>query len=260
MRSNNHVAWSGWKGATSDYGLDKGKLHLGHHYNFAPKTKQAREQCGAWHQAVANDKLCMIFVQLHHRRLAPAQLILLKQVALTCRFQHAKCTTHAPFRTASWNTLQLKLMSSKDITSLHVHKIDRIGRDLRDILNVIKYMTDNRIPIHFETQGIVTLDENGKENSVAKLMISVLGTVAEMNRNQIRENQAEGIRIAKAKGKYLGRKKGSTETALQFLSKPKHQKALELLNRGYKGVEVAKIVGIHTNTVSKLKRIGLNTQ
>lgn len=153
----------------------------------------------------------------------------------------------------------MNLITSKDISSLHVHKIDRIGRDLRDILNVIKFMTDHQIPIHFETQGIVTLDEEGKENSVAKLIISVLGTVAEMNRNQIRENQAEGIKIAKAKGKYLGRKKGSAETALQFLSKPKNQKALELLKKGYKGTEVAKIVGIHVNTVTKLRRIGLQS-
>ena len=162
-----------------------------------------------------------------------------------------------PFMEREGGKKILKLVDSGDLKSIHVHKIDRIGRDLRDILNVIKFMSDHRIPIHFETQGIITLDESGEENNIAKLVISILGTVAEMNRNQILENQAEGIRIAKAKGKYLGRKKGSTETVLQFLEKPKNKKALDLIRKGYKGVEVSKIVGIHPNTISKLKRIGL---
>ena len=64
-----------------------------------------------------------------------------------------------------------------------------------------------------------------------------------MERNQIRERQMEGIRIAKMKGKFLGRQKGSKEDVLKFLSKDKNKKALELLKKGYKIVEVAKING-----------------
>jgi branched-chain amino acid transport system ATP-binding protein len=62
-------------------------------------------------------------------------------------------------------------------------------------------------------------------------MISILGTVSEMNRVQIRENQMSGIRVAKMKGIYKGRKAGSAEDTLKFLSKPQNKKALELLKR-----------------------------
>lgn len=53
---------------------------------------------------------------------------------------------------------------------------------------------------------------------------------------------------------YKGRKTGTKEDTLTFLSKPKNKKAVELLKKGYKGTEVAKIVGVHLNTISKIKR------
>ena len=90
-------------------------------------------------------------------------------------------------------------------------------------------------------------------------MISILGTVAEMNRAQIRENQMSGIRVAKMNGVYQGRKAGSREDTLKFLSKPKNKKALQLLKMGLKAVDVAKAAGVHINTVSKIKKLGLAT-
>jgi DNA invertase Pin-like site-specific DNA recombinase len=143
------------------------------------------------------------------------------------------------------------------ISRLYIYSIDRAGRDLRDIINTIHYFTQKGICIEFISQGIRTMDDEGKENTISKLMISILGTVAEMNRVQIRENQASGIRLAKMKNVYRGRKEGSKEDALMFLSKPKNSKALELLKKGYKAVEVAKIVNVHLNTVTKIKKLGL---
>jgi len=45
--------------------------------------------------------------------------------------------------------------------------------------------------------------------------------------------------------------------ALAFLSKEKNKKALELLKKDYKGVEVSKIVGININTITKVRKLGL---
>ena len=49
----------------------------------------------------------------------------------------------------------------------------------------------------FIQEGLRTIDEKGKENAISKMMISILGTVAEMERSRIRENQREGIELAK---------------------------------------------------------------
>src|SRR5436190_21707892 len=113
----------------------------------------------------------------------------------------------------------IKLINKGVLTSLAVWSIDRLGRNLRDIINTIHLFTEKKISIHFISQGLTTLDKNGKENSISKMIISILGVVGEMERNQIKERQREGIIIAKANGIYKGRTKGSKEDVQKFLPK-----------------------------------------
>jgi DNA invertase Pin-like site-specific DNA recombinase len=88
------------------------------------------------------------------------------------------------------------------------------------------------------------------------MIISILGTLSEMERTISRERQFEGIMLAKLKGNvYTGRKKDSKEDTLKFLSKPKNAKAIDYIKKGYKNVEVAKIVGVHFNTVAKIRKV-----
>jgi DNA invertase Pin-like site-specific DNA recombinase len=107
---------------------------------------------------------------------------------------------------------------------------------------------------------LTTLDPKGKENPISKLIISILGIVGEMERVQIKERQIEGIKLAKLKNAYTGRKKGSNETILSFLSKEKNKKALDYLKKGYKVVEVAKLTDLHINTITKIKKLGLTSK
>jgi DNA invertase Pin-like site-specific DNA recombinase len=168
-----------------------------------------------------------------------------------------KCSGAIPFFDREGGKEIKKLTDNGILKSLAVYSIDRAGRDLRDILNTIHFFTQMGIGIHFIGQGLSTLTPDGKESPISKLMISILGTVAEMERNQIRERQLEGIRLAKLKKVYKGRKEGSKEDTLAFLSKEKNKKALELLKKGYKANEVSKIVGVHINTITKVKKLGL---
>ena len=135
-----------------------------------------------------------------------------------------KCSGSIPFFEREGGKEVLKLIDKGILTSLGVLQIDRLGRDLRDIINTIYFFNEKKIPIIFISQGLRTLDENNQENPISKMMISVLGIVGEMERTQIRERQREGIRIAKLKGTYLGRKEGSKEDVFQFLNKPKNKK------------------------------------
>nr|WP_299416591.1 recombinase family protein [uncultured Emticicia sp.] len=150
----------------------------------------------------------------------------------------------------------LKLIEKGVLTELYVWQIDRLGRCLLDILSNIKFLTEKKICIHFISQGLSTIQPDGTESSITKMIISILGTLAEMERTISRERQIEGIMLAKLKGNvYTGRKKDSKEDTLKFLSKPKNAKAIDYLKKGYKNIEVAKIVGIHYNTVTKIKKI-----
>ena len=166
-----------------------------------------------------------------------------------------KCSGAIPFFERPGGIEIKKLVDNGILASLAVWQIDRLGRNLRDIINTIHYFAEKKITITFVSQGLRTLDEHGKENPISKLIISILGIVGEMERSQIKERQLEGIRIAKLKGTYTGRKTGSKESLLTFLSKEKNKKAYDYLRKGYKVGEVSKITDLHINTVSKIKKL-----
>ena len=168
-----------------------------------------------------------------------------------------KCSGAIPFFERSGGLEIKKLVDNGILKALSVWQIDRLGRDLRDIINTIHYFNEKQVTINFISQGLTTLDQNGKENPISKMMISILGIVGEMERVQIKERQIEGIRIAKLKGSYTGRRKGSNEDVLTFLSKEKNKKAVEYLKKGFKVVEVAKLTDLHINTISKIKKLSI---
>jgi DNA invertase Pin-like site-specific DNA recombinase len=165
-----------------------------------------------------------------------------------------KCSGATPFFERDGGKRIKKMVLKNQVTSLSVHQIDRLGRNLLDILNVISYFNDKNICIHFIQQNIKTLNEDRTEDSIGKMIISVLGVVAEMERNLIKERQKEGIAIAKANGIYKGRKVGTSTSTLDFLNKPKNKIAVERLKLGLKKSEVAKITGLHNNTITKIAK------
>ena len=88
-----------------------------------------------------------------------------------------------------------------------VDNIDRLGRNLLDILKAIDTFTRNSINLKFLKEGFETILD-GKESPIAKIVISVMGSIAELERNRLRDRQSEGIVTAQANGKYRGRKAG----------------------------------------------------
>jgi len=165
-----------------------------------------------------------------------------------------KCSGSIPFFEREGGK-KIKLLVEKGCNmELDVHAIDRIGRDLLDILNTILFFNSHKISIYFVSQGLKTLNEKGEENAVAKMVISILGVVAEMEKKNINERTREGIAIAKALGKYKGRNKGTTEDVHYFLSKPKNKKVMDYIKKGFKNSEISKITGLSVNTIVKVRK------
>jgi DNA invertase Pin-like site-specific DNA recombinase len=170
-----------------------------------------------------------------------------------------KCSGTIPFFERPGGCEILELIEQGILKSLFVWQIDRLGRDYRNILNTIHFFNEQGLPITFISQGLRTLDDDGKESTISRLVIGMVGIIGDINIRQGAENQAQGIRLAKLRGNvYTGRQKGSRETTLAFLSKEKNKKALDYLKKGYKISEVSKLTDLHLNTVSKVKRLGLN--
>jgi DNA invertase Pin-like site-specific DNA recombinase len=124
-----------------------------------------------------------------------------------------------------------------------------------DIVNTIHFFTERQICISFISQGLRTLNPDKTENSISKMVINILGIVSEIERTQILERQRQGIDLAKSKGVYKGRQKGTEEDTLKFLSKPKNKKVIDLLRKGYKSKDISQLVGVHINTITKIKKV-----
>jgi len=138
------------------------------------------------------------------------------------------------------------------INEIHISSIDRLGRDILDILKVVKFLTDKQINLFVENIGMYSLI-NGKSNSSFKMIISVLGNVAEMERSNMLERQKEGIQIAKANGKYKGRLYGSHISDEDFLLK--YKKVKKELENGESLRRAALIGGVSIGTAQKVKRL-----
>ena len=131
--------------------------------------------------------------------------------------------------------------------------IDRLGRNLIDVLSTIHRFSANGINLKSIKEGFETLTEDGKENPMAKIVISVMASIAEMERNRIKERTAEGIQIARAEGKFRGRKIGSVQSTTRLLKR--HPVIVKKLNKGLTVREVAEITGKSTTTVMKVRKV-----
>ena len=166
-----------------------------------------------------------------------------------------KVSGSVPFFERQGGKMVLDLVEKGEIEELSVFQIDRLGRDVRDIVNTIHFFTERKICISFISQGLKTLNPDKTENSISKMVINILGIVSEIERTQILERQRQGIDLAKSKGVYKGRKTGTQEDTLKFLSKPKNKKVIELLRKGYKSLDISTLVGVHINTITKIKKV-----
>ena len=148
--------------------------------------------------------------------------------------------------------LLLKDIDEGSIGYLSVSSIDRLGRNLFDILKVLELLNEKKVNLKVDNLGIESL-VRGKPNSAFKLIVSVLANIAEMERETMLERQRQGIAIAKAKGVYKGRVKGSKESDDEVLAKYKN--VVKQLKKGQSLRNTAKICGVSLGTVQKVKSI-----
>ncbi|GAB3692497.1 recombinase family protein [Corynebacterium nasicanis] len=84
-----------------------------------------------------------------------------------------------------------------------VHSMDRLARNVDDLRRVVRELAAKGVTVKFHKEGLTFTGEDSPMNN---MLLTMLGAVAEFERSMILERQREGIAIAKAKGKYKGRK------------------------------------------------------
>ncbi len=115
--------------------------------------------------------------------------------------------------------LQEMLEYIREGDTVLVHSLDRLARNLVDLHDIVKTITDKKASVTFVTENLTF---TGDDAPLSVLLLQVLGAFAQFQRMIIREAQREGIAIAKRNGVYKGRKKALTTenvaTVLQRIS------------------------------------------
>lgn len=120
---------------------------------------------------------------------------------------------------------------------LVVTKLDRLARSVAHLLEVLKGLNDKGASLSILNLGIDTATPTGK------LMLTILGSIAEFERGIMLERQREGIAKAKADGKYKGRKP---------TAQAKSEDVLRLHSEGIGASEIAKRTGIGRASVYRI--------
>lgn len=135
---------------------------------------------------------------------------------------------------------------------VEVHSIDRLARNVADLLNIIKTITEERkAEIYFIKENLRFT--NDLDNPFNKLMLQMIGSIAEFERNIIRSRQKEGIAITKAKGIYS--KARSKKLNFQKIEELKQ----DINNKQIKVIDICKKYDITKPTLYRyIKNYSLN--
>ena len=113
------------------------------------------------------------------------------------------------------NRPQLKacLEYLREDDTLHVHSLDRLARNVEDLLATVRNLTERGVKVIFHKENLTFgPDTPDHSNSMSRLMLTIMGAIAEFERSLIKERQKEGIVIAKTAGKYKGRPSTITDS------------------------------------------------
>lgn len=141
------------------------------------------------------------------------------------------------------------------ITEVKILRIDRLGRNVQDILQTINTIHSYGVPINSLSEGITTLDDKGNVTPTTGLLVNVLSSLSEFFYHQNREKIMNGIELAKKQGKYKGRVPGSVQDISTYMNKPKTKKMLEMLKQGNSVRSIVRILECSPNSIYKLKKL-----
>ena len=110
--------------------------------------------------------------------------------------------------------LQEMLSYIREGDDLYVHSMDRLARNLEDLLRLVTMITEKGVTLHFVKENLI-FEAKAKASPFNKLLLGLLGAVSQFERELILERQREGIALAKARGAYKGRKRKVTKTLIE---------------------------------------------
>jgi len=121
---------------------------------------------------------------------------------------------------------------------LVVHSLDRLGRNLPDLSEIVATLTKRGVAVEFVKERLVF---SGDDSPISQLMFNIMGAFAQFERQLICERQREGIEQARKRGVYRGR--------VPKLSQDQMEELRRRVAVGEKKAEIARYYGLSRETV-----------
>ena len=144
----------------------------------------------------------------------------------------------------------LEFCFKNNIETLLISELSRLGRNVDEVLANVKLCKEHRLNIYFQKEQLNTFD--GSENPFLTIMIAVLGTCAQMERENLIFRLNSGKQKYVADGGKLGRKVGSIKTKEKRESE--YKEVIKELRRGTSVRRTAKLCDVSVSTVQRVKK------
>ena len=138
--------------------------------------------------------------------------------------------------------LQTMLDFVREGDTLYIHDFSRLARSTKDLLRIVEILTEKGVHLVSNKENIDTSTPTGK------LMLTMIGAIAEFERQNLLDRQREGIAIAKREGKYKGRKPIDIDSELFKAQYDRY------LRREINKVQLAKELKVSRPTLDKMIR------
>jgi DNA invertase Pin-like site-specific DNA recombinase len=131
----------------------------------------------------------------------------------------------------------LKAVNAKEFDLVATWSVDRLGRSLTDLLDILQQLKEKKIDLFLHQQGLDT------STTAGKAMFQMLGVFAEFERGIIRERVNAGLARARANGVKLGRRRVKPSVEARIL---------ELRANGDGILKIGRKLGIGTSVVQRV--------
>lgn len=134
--------------------------------------------------------------------------------------------------------LQRMLEYVREGDTVYVHDFSRLARNTKDLLDIVDNLNSRGVSLVSNKENLDSSTPTGK------LMLTMIGAIAEFERQNLLERQREGIAIAKRKGVYKGRKEVRVENFGEYYD--------AYMRREYTKAQLAEKLKISRPTLDKL--------
>lgn len=146
----------------------------------------------------------------------------------------------------------LQYCISNHVNVLLLSELSRLGRNVDDVLSNVKLCKENRLNVYFQKEQLSIFNSDGKEHPFLTIFIAVLGTCAEMERENIKFRLNSGKAQFLANGGKVGRKEGYKKPDDKF--QEQYAAVIKQLKKGYPIRMIAKNCGVGISTVQRIKK------